>query len=374
MRIAIVHEWLTVMGGADRVVQIIHEIFPTAPVFSLVYNPDTMPAEFGRMHIRTSFVQKLPFARTHHRMYLPLYPLAVEQFDLSEYDVVISSSHCCAHGALVRTGAYHLCYCYTPIRYAWDMYHGYVKSLNKLARLFAAPVMSYMRQWDFASAQRVDKFVAISNAVRARIQKHYGREADVLFPPANVEFYRPDPDAQVGDFFFILSRHVPYKKVDLAINAFNTLGMPLLVAGDGPETRRLKSIARPNVRFLGRISDAEVRHFMSRCKALVFPQEEDFGITAVEAQACGRPVIAYARGGALDTVVDGVTGSFFHEQNPDALAECVRAFRHDQFDPAAIRTHAEQFNKDDFKRKFLALVKNSASHQPNRTSALLKGI
>ena len=361
MKVAIVHEWLTIMGGADRVLQVIHEIFPSAAVFALVHNRKAMPDSFRQMDIRTSFVQWLPFAKSCHRYYLPLYPLAVEQFDLSEFDLVISSSHCCAHGVIVPPEAFHLCYCYTPIRYAWHMYHQYQRALNPIARLVAAPLMNWIRQWDYASAQRVDRFVAISNAVRHRIRTYYRRSADVLFPPVDVDFFRPAPHGEIGDYFFIMSRHVPYKKVDLAIKAFNALRLPLVVAGAGPETHRLARMAGPTIRFLGRISNDEARHYMARCRAFIFPQEEDFGLTAVEAQACGRPVIAYARGGALDTVVGGVTGSLFFAQSAEALADAVSLFRAGAFDPQAVRRHAEAFNVDSFKRRFRRIVADGRS-------------
>ena len=364
MKIAIVHDWLTSMGGADRVVRILHDIFPDAPIFTLVYNPSTMPPAFAEMDIRTSFLQRLPLSRSHHRIYLPLFPLAVEQFDLSGFDAVISSSHCCAHGAITGAESFHLCYCYTPVRYAWDLYHTYMRSAGRLRRLAAAPVLSYLRQWDYAAARRVDAFVAISNAVRRRIEKHYGRTATVLHPPADIGFYRPAPPGERGSYFFLMARHVPYKRTDLAVRAFNTLGLPLYVAGGGPESRRLRAMARPNVRFFGPIDNVGARYMMARCKAFILPQEEDFGITSVEAQACGRPVIAYGRGGALDSVVDGVTGTFFHEQTPEALAEAVRSFRPDDFSPEAARANAERFGIPAFKRDFRQLVDSAlAAHR-----------
>jgi len=359
MKTAIVHEWLTVLGGADLVVRIIHDIFPSAPIFALVYNPDNMPEAFRAMDIRTSFVQKLPFARTRYRAYLPLYPLAVEQFDLSEFEMIISSSHCCAHGAMRRADAHHVCYCHTPIRYAWDQYHSYMQSIGRLSRIVAAPILSLIRQWDYAAAQRVDTFVANSNAVRRRIQKHYGRDADVIFPPVDTHSFRPVSPGEVDDYFFIMSRHVPYKKVDLAIRAFNMLGLPLYVAGDGPDTAYLKSIAGPNIRFLGHVSNDAAHGFMARCRAFIFPQEEDFGLTPVEAQAAGRPVIAYAKGGALDTVIDGVTGTFFYDQSPEALADEVAAFHAEDYDPRAAREHAETFSIEEFKQKFEHLVRTN---------------
>jgi len=369
MKTAIVHEWLTVPGGADLVVRIIHEIFPSAPIFALVYDPDRMPDIFKTMDIRTSFVQKMPFARTRYRAYLPLYPLAVEQFDLSGFDLIISSSHCCAHGAIRRAEAHHVCYCHTPIRYAWDQYHAYMQSLGKLSRIVAAPILSMMRQWDYAAAQRVDTFVANSNAVRRRIGKHYGRKARVIFPPVDTDSFKPVPVDEVQDYFFIMSRHVRYKKVDLAVRAFNMLGLPLWVAGDGPETARLKKIAGPYIRFLGRVTDDDARGLMARCRAFIFPQDEDFGITPVEAQAAGRPVIAYARGGALDTVIDRLSGLFFNEQTPQALADAVAGFHPEQFDPRAIRQHAQQFAIAEFKRKFEQLVRDSWREHRNGSRA-----
>jgi len=366
MKVAIIHEWLTIMGGADRVLQVIHDVFPSATVFALVYNSKGMPDSFRQMDIRTSFVQWLPFARSHHRYYLPLYPLAVEQFDLSDFDLIISSSHCCAHGVIVPPDAFHLCYCYTPIRYAWHMHHQYQRALNPVARAIAAPLMNWIRQWDYSAAQRVDRFVAISNAVRQRIRTYYRRPADVLFPPVDVGFFRPALREEIGDYFFIMSRHVSYKKVDLAIKAFNAVKLPLVVAGAGPETGRLARMAGPTITFLGRISNDDARKYMARCRAFIFPQEEDFGLTAVEAQACGRPVIAYAHGGALDTVIGGVTGSLFFEQSPEALADAVSTFRADSFDPQAIRRHAESFNVDSFKRRFHRLVADAQSARVTR--------
>ena len=374
MKTAIVHDWLTVPGGADIVVRIIHEIFPSAPIFTLVYNPDNMPDAFRRLDIRTSFVQKLPFARTRYRSYLPLFPIAVEQFDLSEFDLIISSSHCCAHGALPHADACHVCYCHTPVRYAWDLYHSYMQSLGRVSRIAAAPLLSFIRQWDFAAAQRVDRFVANSRAVRTRIQKHYRREADVVHPPVDTDSFRPVPLGDVEDYFFIMSRHVPYKKVDLAIRAFNMLGLPLRVAGCGPQTPYLKRIAGPAITFLGRVSNGDARRLMSRCKAFIFPQEEDFGITAVEAQAAGRPVIAYARGGALDTVIDGVTGALFHEQTPEALADTVASFDVEDFAPRAARQNAEAFSIAEFKKAFESLVQRSYTRGNNDKRQLLLAV
>jgi len=371
VKVAIVHDWLTVLGGAELVVRMLHELFPSAPIYVLAYNPGRMPDEFRRMDIRPSFVQKLPFAKTKYRSYLPLYPIAVEQFDLSEYDLVISSSHCCAHGAITRPDALHICYCYTPARYAWDLYHSYMSSLGGLGRLIAAPLLTFIRQWDYTSAQRVDKFVAISTAVRERIRKHYGRDAEVLHPPVDTARFKPAPQSEIGDYFFIMSRHVPYKRVDLAVEAFNMLGLPLHVAGEGPLTRKLQQVAAPNITFLGRVSDSDACKLMAHCKAFIAPQEEDFGLTAVEAQAAGRPVIAYGRGGSLDTVIDGVTGTFFHEQTPDALAEAVASFKPDRYDPQTLRRNAQRFTLANFKRRFRDLVlRNSGEHNRPETETI----
>lgn len=352
MKVAIIHDWLTNMGGAERVILALHEIFPEAPVFTMVHNPAKLPPEFANIDIRTSFIQKLPWAKTGYQRYLPLMPVAAEQFDLSEYDVVISSSHACAKGVITRPETLHICYCYTPMRYAWFLYHEYMRleQVSPLKRLLIPPLMSYLRMWDRLAADRVDDFIAISTGVSHRIKKYYRRDSSLIFPPVDTGYYTPAET--VDDYFLVVSRLVAYKRVDLAVEAFNRLGLPLVIIGDGPELDKLRRMAKPNIRVMGRLSDEETRIYYARCKAFIFPGEEDFGITPVEAQAAGRPVIAYGAGGTLDTVKKGVTGEFFYPQTAEALAAAVAAFEPGRYDPQVIRKHAEGFDTRKFQSAF----------------------
>lgn len=356
MKVAIVHDWLTNMGGAEKVILALHDIFPEAPVFTTVYNLDKLPPEFAHLDIRTSFIQKLPKAKTKYQIYLPLMPLAVEQFDLSEFDVVISSSHACAKGVITRPGTLHICYCYTPMRYAWFLYHEYMRleQISWLKRILVPPLMNYLRIWDRMAADRVDEFIAISNDVRRRITKYYRRESTLIFPPVDTDYYTPAEKTE--DYFLVVSRLVPYKRVDLAVEAFNELGWPLMVIGDGSEKDKLIKMAKPNVRIMGRLSDEETKECYARCRAFIFPGEEDFGITPVEAQASGRPVIAFGRGGTLDTVIDGRTGIFFSEQNAKSLILALQKFERMSFDSTEIRKHAETFDVKIFKEKISEFV------------------
>ncbi|MHB9095791.1 MAG: glycosyltransferase [Eubacteriales bacterium] len=352
MKVAIVHDWLTNMGGAERVILALHEIFPDAPVYTMVHNPDRLPPEFAGIDIRTSFIQKLPRAKTKYQTYLPLMPMAAEQFDLSGFDVVISSSHACAKGVITRPETLHICYCYTPMRYAWFLYHEYMRleQISRIKKYLIPPLMNYLRLWDRLAADRVDDFIAISRGVGHRIRKYYRRESAVIFPPVKTDYYTPADS--VDDYFLVVSRLVAYKRVDLAVQAFNELGWPLVVIGDGPEMEKLKRAAKPNVKILGRLSDEETRNYYARCKAFIFPGEEDFGITPVEAQASGRPVVAYGAGGALDTVKQGITGEFFYPQTAPALVETLRSLDLAKFDAGIIRRHAQSFDTEKFKKDF----------------------
>lgn len=356
MKLAIVHDWLTNMGGAERIIRIFHELFSDAPIYTLVYNEENMPQDFRNMDIHTSFIQKLPFAEKKYQSYLPLMPTAVEQFDLSEYDMILSSSTACAKGVIPKTDTLHICYCNTPMRYAWDMYHEYTSSKGRISKIIIAFLMNYIRLWDRLSADRVDYFIANSKNVARRIQKHYKRDAEVIYPPVNTNFYTPC--GQAGDYYLIVSRLVPYKKIDLAVEAFNRLGLPLKIIGDGSELKTLKSRAKTNIEFLGKLSDEEVRDYYRGCKAFIFPGEEDFGITPVEAQACGRPVIAYGKGGALETIVDQVTGMFFYEQSVEALTKAVTVFEEtiDNYNTEKIRQNALNFSEEVFKNKIVEFI------------------
>ncbi|MDI6869833.1 MAG: glycosyltransferase family 4 protein [Bacillota bacterium] len=357
MKVAIVHDWLANMGGAERVVWALHELYPEAPVFTLVHNPARLPEKFRELDVRTSFLQKIPGAKSKYQWLLPLMPVAIEQFDLAGYDVVISSSHACAKGVITRPEALHICYCHTPMRYAWEFYHQYLEQeqVGRLGRALIAPVMTNLRLWDYASAQRVDHFVANSRAVAARIRKHYRREATVIHPPVDTAQFACGPRE---DFFLVVSRLVGYKRIDLAVEAFRQLDLPLVIIGEGSQSGTLKKSAGPNITFLGRQPDEVVRDYFSRCRAFIFPGEEDFGLTPVEAQAAGRPVIAYGRGGVLDTVLPGETGILFSEQTPESLAAAVREFLQveSRFSPERIRNHAEAFDRSAFKEKMAVLV------------------
>ncbi|MBI3968159.1 MAG: glycosyltransferase [Chloroflexi bacterium] len=355
MRVALVHDWLNQYGGAERVLEVLHELFPTAPVYTSMFERRAMPASYSKWDIRTSFLQRVPFARRHHQAFLPLYPIAFEQLDLSGYDLVISNKSGFCHGVITEPQARHLCYCLTPTRFLW-LYHSYARRerLGRPARLTLPPVLNYLRIWDFAAAGRVDRFVAISRAVAARVQKFYRRDSTVLHPPVDCSHYRPS--SSVDDYYLVVSRLIPYKRIDLAVAAFTELGLPLKIVGDGRDLAALRRTAGPNVEFLGRRPDDEVRDLYARCRAFVFPGEEDFGLTPVEAMASGRPVIAYGAGGALDTVIEGETGTFFREPTLESLSAAVRAFDPGSCDPDRIRRHAETFDVRPFKERFRSLV------------------
>lgn len=351
MKVAIVHDWLANMGGAERIIKIFHELFPEAPIYTCVYNKESMPEEFRHMDIRTTFIQKLPFGKKRYQMYLPLMPVAFEQLDLSEYDLVLSSSTSCAKGVITRADTCHICYCNTPMRYAWDFYHEYTNKKSFIVRALIAMQMNRIRQWDRLSADRVDYFIANSKNIARRIQKHYRRESEVIYPPVRTSFYALGDKNE--DYYLIVSRLVPYKRIDLAVEAFNELDLPLMIIGDGSELLRLKKMAGNNIKFLGKIEDDETKIFYSNCKAFVFCGEEDFGITPLEAQSCGKPVIAYAKGGALETVIDKVTGVFFKDQTKESLILAIDNFenRYKEFDSFRIRQHALDFSEENFKDK-----------------------
>lgn len=356
MKVALVHEYLNQLGGgAERVLEALHQIFPGAPVYTSIYDEERMPPAIRRMNVRTSFMQRLPGALKHHRLYLPLYPLAFEQLDLRGYDLVISNSSAHAKGVITRPNTCHICYCLTPMRWAWNEAE-YVEHerIGRLARRLLPFYTSYIRLWDRATADRVDYFVAISRAVAARIRKYYRREADVIYPAVDTSAFHSS--SSIGDYFLVVSRLAPYKRVDLAVEACTRLKLPLKVVGEGRDRARLERLAGPTVEFLGFRSDEEVRGLYARCRAFLFPGEEDFGLTPLEAQASGRPVIAYAAGGALDTVVPGATGLYFHEQSVDALARALSAFHSDDFDPVRIQAHARTFDVSAFRQQFERLV------------------
>ncbi|MCX8029925.1 MAG: glycosyltransferase, partial [Brevinematales bacterium] len=296
------------MGGAERVLISLKEVFSDAPIYTSIYNPENLDDSLKNAKVITSFVNKFKDAQKKHQKYFPIMPMAFESFNFNEFDIVISSSSSCAKGIITKPDTVHICYCHTPMRYAWEFYYEYYEKENlslvkkKLLKYF----MSYMRIWDRVSADRVDYFIANSKNVAKRIWKHYRRDSVVIYPPVRTDYFKiSDIDEE---YFLIVSRLVAYKRIDLAIETFNKLKLPLVIIGDGPEKEKLKRIANKNIKFLGRQPDEVVKEYYSKCRALIFPGEEDFGITPVEAQASGRPVIAFGKGGALETVIDGVTG------------------------------------------------------------------
>jgi glycosyltransferase involved in cell wall biosynthesis len=357
VKVAIVHDWLTNMGGAEKVVELMHRLFPDAPVYTLLYDKNKMAPSFADMDIRTSYLQKLPFAKKKHQLLLQFMPVAIESLDLRDFDLVISSSTSCSKGVLTRSDTCHICYCNTPMRYAWDFYQEYLQGKPRLLYWYISRQLHRIRLWDRLSADRVDFFIANSRNVAARIRKHYRREADVLYPPVDTQYFHPG-NTVPGKYFLCAGRLVKYKRVDLAVRVCSRMGLPLLVAGDGSEYKRLRVIAGPSVKFMGRVSDSELKELYQQCRAFIFPGEEDFGIMPLEAQACGRPVIAYGRGGTLETVRDGYTGLLFQRQDEKSLQDTLECFlsQEESFNSQVIRKHAEAFSIERFLDEFYLLV------------------
>ncbi|MBI3970309.1 MAG: glycosyltransferase [Chloroflexi bacterium] len=350
MKLAIVHDYLNQMGGAELVLMELHELFPDAPIYTSIYAPDLVDPAFRRMDIRTSFMQRLPLVHTHHQVFIALFPFAFESLDLREFDVVISISSGWAKNVLTRPETCHICYCLTPMRFGWssgDYTPG--ERLGGWQRALLAPLLSGLRVWDATGSNRVDYFAAISNTVAHRIRKFYRRESTIIYPPVSTRRYVPDPPSTDGDdYFLVVGRLIPYKRVDLAVGACNRLRAPLKIIGDGRDRARLQAMAGPTVEFLGRVDDSTKRRHLQRCKAFLFPGEEDFGIAPVEAMAAGRPVVAYGAGGVLDTVVDGVTGTLFWKRTPEALAAALEQARSRRWDSDAIIGHAARFSVQTF--------------------------
>jgi len=365
MRTAIIHDWLTCMRGAEKCLEVFCELFPQADIYTLLHIPGACSDQIESMNIHTSFIQHLPLSASKYRNYLPLFPLAIERFKLKDYQLIISSSHCAAKGIIPPPEALHICYIHTPMRYIWDMFDEYFGAdrTGFIKRALIAQFAVRLRVWDAAASNRVDHFLANSHHVRNRVWKYYRREASVVYPPVDTKFFQPA--AGKGDYYLMVSGLVPYKRIDLAIQAFNELKRPLLIIGSGPEEKRLAGLDRfSGIEFMGRLNNEALKKYYQGCRALVFPGEEDFGIVPVEAMACGRPVIAYGRGGALETVIPPgkdhpPTGILFEEQNPDSLIKAVKEFeqREQEFDPGAIRGHAEKFDREIFKQKFQESVK-----------------
>jgi glycosyltransferase involved in cell wall biosynthesis len=358
MNIALVHDYLIQDGGAERVLQAFHDIWPEAPVFVLLHDRRKMPQMTG-WDVRTSFLQDMPFALRSHKHLLPLMPTATESYDLSEYDAVLSSTSAFAKGVITRPDTVHVCYCHTPTRYLWSDTHSYVREnvKNLPTRLAIHPLLSKMRIWDQLAAARVDKFIANSQTVQDRITKYYDRESDIINPPVDTHSFSVAKD--LDDYFLAGGRLVPYKRFDLIVEAFNRLGKPVKIFGIGPDLERLRNLSRPNIEFVGKVSDEEKARLYSRAQAYLHPQEEDFGITAVEAMAAGRPVIAYGKGGGAETVKPGRTGIWLKTQSWKELADAVDRFRAEDYAPQDIRAHAKQFDVEMFKQQIKTYMESA---------------
>lgn len=362
MKVAIVHYWLVGMRGGERVLEALCELYPTADIFTHVYDPAEISPTITGHKITTSFIQKLPFARKKYQSYLMLMPLALEHLDLTAYDLVISSEAGPAKGVICRPDALHVCYCHSPMRYIWDQYHIYRNQAGAVTRALMPLMAHLLRIWDVTSAARVDAFVANSSFVAQRIDKYYRRAATVIHPPVDTrEFHPASPSPpSTGAPYLYVGELVSYKRVDIAIDAFNENGLPLDIIGDGPEKKRLQQRAKSNITFHGRQPFSVLKQKMAACKALIFPGEEDFGIVPVEAMASGRPVIAYRRGGALDTVIDNQTGLFFTDPTAQSLAAAVTRMEQNSsaFSPETIMRHADTFAKTAFKSRFAHTVEH----------------
>ncbi len=358
LRVAIVHYWLLHMRGGEKVVEAMCELFPQADIYTHVYVPDQLSDTIRRHRIRTTFIQKLPWARKLYQKYLPLMPLALEELDLTEYDVVISSESGPAKGVITRPDALHVCYCHSPMRYLWDQYNIYKRGAGLITRIMMPWLCHKLRIWDVTTASRVDYFVANSNSIGRRIKKFYNRDAVVIHPPCDIEAFRNDDDLPRENYYLLAGQLVNYKRPDLAIEAFSRSGRRLVVIGEGEEYKRLAAMAGQNVEMLGRVSYAELKSHLGRCRALVFPGEEDFGIVPVEAMASGTPVIALGRGGALDTVKDGETGILFPEATVDSLNRAVERFESDElrFDASHLTNWAGSFGREEFKTRLLSFI------------------
>jgi glycosyltransferase involved in cell wall biosynthesis len=358
MKSALVHDWIVSIAGGEKVLKSIYEIFPS-PVYTLLVNQNLIKESFLKNEkIYTSIIQKFPFANKLYQKYLPFFPFAIEQLDLSEYDVIISSSHCVAKGVLTRFDQLHICYCHTPIRYAWDLYYQYINEskLNRgIKSRIAQMILHYLRMWDISSSNRVDEFVANSEFVAKRIKKLYARDAKVIYPPVDTNFFESNFNKE--NFYLTASRFVPYKKIDLIVEAFSNMpDKKLIVIGDGPEMWKIKNKAKKNVEILGYQSDDVLKTYLQKAKAFIFAAIEDFGILPAEAQACATPVIGFSKGGVKEVIVNNKTGILFDEQNTKSIVDAVNRFEKQSFDLYEIRKNALRFSEERFKKEFKDFV------------------
>lgn len=359
MRVAIIHYWFVSMRGGEKVVQELCAMFPDAVIFTHIYDAQGVTQEIRRHEVRETFIASLPFAKRQYKKYLPLMPYALEALDLREFDLVISSEAGPAKGVIPMPGAQHVCYCHSPMRYIWDQYHVYREQAGRATRLMMPLIAHKMRVWDVTTSARVDRFVANSNHVANRIDKYYRRPSDVIFPPVSIADFSPVKSDEVEDYYLIAGELVSYKRADIAIDAFNKSGKKLVVIGDGAERKPLEQKAKSNITFLGKVPFEQLKRHFAKCRALVFPGEEDFGMVPVEVMASGRPVIAYGKGGVLDTIIDQQTGALFSDQSVEGLIEAVDAFETgllNALDQNVLQAHVAKFNPLRFRREFAQIL------------------
>ncbi len=372
MRIAFVHDYLVQHGGAERVLECFCEIFPYAPIYTIVHNKQAMHGAFEDKRIYTSYLQKMPFTKNWHRIFPLLMPPAIEQFDFSAYDVVVSDSSSYAKGIITRPETLHICYMHTPMRYAWDDCQKYTRDFYfpRFVKSMIPFAMNYIRLWDKVSADRVDVFVANSNFVANRIRKYYRKEALVVHPPVDTKRFSPVIGGvqENKPYFLMVGRLIAYKRHDITIKAFNELGLTLKIIGRGPEMKRLKKMAGPTIEFLGRVDDDELKEYYLNCQGLVFPQEEDFGIVAMEALACGKPLVAFQGGDIPEHMEDKTMGVFFQEQTSQAIVEAVKKFQTMSFDPQYISNKVQKFNREIFKSRMKEIIENKLREHITRNA------
>lgn len=363
MRIAFAHDYLVQYGGAERVLECLCELYPYAPIYTIVHNKEAMHGIFADKRIYTSYLQKFPFAKKWHRIFPILMPPAIEQFDFSEYDVVVSDSASYAKGILTNPNTLHICYMHTPMRYAWDDCQKYTRDFYfpRFIKRIIPFAMNYLRLWDKVSADRVDIFIANSNFVAKRIKKYYGKEAMVIHPPVDTKNFSVSNEIKKEEYFLMVGRLMAYKRHDIAVEAFNKLGLKLKIVGRGPEMNHLRRKANKNIEFLGRVDEEDLQKYYANCKAFIFPQEEDFGIVAIEALASGKPLIAFRGGDIPEHMEEGKMGVFFDEQTPEAITHALQKFEKLSFDPEYIRSKVLKFDRENFKAKMKEIIEQELS-------------
>ena len=364
-KIVIVHDFLTYFGGAEQVLRSLHTLYPKAPIYTLLYNEDRMKQYFPNAKIRTSFLNKLPqFLKKRKKYLFPLMPTAAETFDLRDFDIVISSSSSFAKGIITKPKTTHICYCHTPTRFLWDWHLNYLKEnkIRGIKKILILPILHYMRMWDKSASERVDYFIANSKNTARRIKKFYGANSEVIYPPCDMGESKSSNKKKnrTGDYFLIVSRLSPYKKIDIAVEAFNKLDLPLVIIGDGQDRKRLENMAEKNIKFLGFQNKEKLAEYYQDCQAFIFPGEDDFGITAIEAMSYGKPVLAFRKGGLLETMIEGETGEFFDDAIPEILADGVRRLKNNyaKYNSEKIKNQANKFSRENFEEKIKQFVLN----------------